>query len=74
MMQAFGNRNNPKTFTTFFLFGVFNCRNNALNEVTEALWHCLGQEVLQLTTKDMWLQIAEGLNRNGASLIVLICY
>ena len=31
-----------------------------LNEVTEDLWHCLGQEVLKPPTKEMWLQIAEG--------------
>ena len=31
-----------------------------LNEVTKALWHCLGQEVLKSPTKEMWLQIAEG--------------
>ena len=31
-----------------------------LNEVTEALWHCLGQEVLKPPTEEMWLQIAEG--------------
>ena len=31
-----------------------------LNEVTEALWQCLGPEVLQPPSKHLWLKVAEG--------------